>query len=200
MSGPPSQGSADSTSALSGQVCASCGRPRLTSGADECCADIGRTQTSLTMFAASPPKPYNWRLTEQEKQQAVKMYQAGDSCGTISARFGVSRQSMHGVLKLRTTMRDRIEALPRKTPTALRVKRNRSLRRYRSRAARITRAQIRAVWERDQVCQDCGGIGTDIDHILGVAKGGQTTMENLQLLCEPCHFAKTGAELRKGVA
>ena len=57
MSAQPSQESADLTSDLSGPVCASCGRQRSMSGAGECCAGIGPTQTSMTTFAPSLAAP-----------------------------------------------------------------------------------------------------------------------------------------------
>lgn len=140
-----------------------------------------------------------WRLTEEQKQEATSRYEAGESCGAIAKDYGVSRQSMWDVLRRRTEMRDRIEALPRKEQTAIRTKRAAALKRYRSRADRITRAQIREVWARDQVCQMCGEEGEEIDHILPVSMGGQTEMANLQLLCKPCHTEKSRAE-RKGVS
>jgi hypothetical protein len=46
-----------------------------------------------------------WRLTEEQKEEAVRMYDAGLSCAQIGDYFGTTRQSMHGVLRLRTTMR-----------------------------------------------------------------------------------------------
>lgn len=53
MSDQPSPRSADSTLALSAQVCASCGRPRLTSGDAGCCGGIGRMPSSTTTCATS---------------------------------------------------------------------------------------------------------------------------------------------------
>lgn len=141
-----------------------------------------------------------WRLTEAEKQEAVSHYQAGESCGRVAARFGVSRQSMWDVLHRRTEMRDRIAALPRvEDRSKIQAKRKRALERYRSRAARITRPQIRAVKARDTACVKCGAPGTDIDHIVPVRKGGQTEMDNLQLLCELCHIEKSRADYGEGV-
>lgn len=136
-----------------------------------------------------------WRLTEPQKSQATALYEEGFSIGKIAAQYGVSRQSMWDVLRRRTTMRDRLDALPRKDPTAIRLKRLHALRRYRSRADRITRAQIRAVIARDVVCQACGGPGKDIDHIIPVSKGGGTDLKNLQLLCRCCHQKKSRREL-----
>lgn len=54
-----------------------------------------------------------WRLTEEQKEEAVSFYRAGESCGQVAKRFGLSRQGMWDVLRRRTEMRDRIEALPR---------------------------------------------------------------------------------------
>ena len=140
-----------------------------------------------------------WRLSEHQKRQAAAMYESGLSLGKVAIQFAVSRQSMWDVLRRRTTLRDRIAALPRKPPTTVRLKRLKALRRYRARAKRITRAQILTVMERDKVCRVCAKPGTDIDHILEVSRGGQTELFNLQLLCRTCHRQKSGKALRKGV-
>lgn len=136
-----------------------------------------------------------WRLTELQKSQATALYEGGLSIREVAAKFGVSRQSMWDVLRRRTTMRDRVEALPRKEPTAIRTKRLQTLRRYRSRADRITRTQIRAVLERDVICKMCGNPGQDVDHVLAVSRGGRTELANLQLLCRDCHRKKSRQEL-----
>jgi hypothetical protein len=73
------------------------------------------------------------------------------------------------------------------------------LKRYRAKAARITREQVRAVKERDKACRRCKKLGTDIDHIIPVHRGGQTELSNLQLLCRPCHHQKSRQD-RKEVA
>lgn len=54
----------------------------------------------------------------------------------------------------------------------------------------------RSVWERDEGrCVDCGSdFDLQFDHIIPVAMGGASTVENLQLLCAPCNQAK-GARL-----
>jgi hypothetical protein len=40
-------------------------------------------------------------------------------------------------------------------------------------------------------CQDCGGEGTEIDHIAGPIDGDINHPDNLQLLCTECHRKKT---------
>lgn len=127
------------------------------------------------------------------------MYTSGLSLGKVAAIFGVSRQSMWDVLRRRLPLRDRLEALPRKPATVIRLKRLASLRRYRARAKRITTQQIRDVFSRDRVCRKCGGPGKDVDHVIPVHRGGQTELSNLQLLCRACHRLKSGADLRKEV-
>ena len=65
-------------------------------------------------------------------------------------------------------------------------------------AGRPTRAPIptelrRAVFERDGGrCVECGSnFDLQYDHILPVARGGATTVENLQLLCADCNRRKS---------
>lgn len=44
------------------------------------------------------------------------------------------------------------------------------------------------VFERDQVCLLCNSNkDLTIDHIIPVAKGGKTTIENLRILCRACN-------------
>jgi hypothetical protein len=42
-----------------------------------------------------------------------------------------------------------------------------------------------------KTCNYCGNIGNEVDHIIELAAGGDNTLENLQVLCSPCHKAKT---------
>lgn len=141
------------------------------------------------------------KLTPEQVQESIRLYQEEQlSLGKIAKQMGVSRQSMHDLLKRRIKLRDRIEALPRvEDRSKIQEKRRAALKRYRERAKRITAAQIKEVWERDQVCVKCGAEGRDIDHILPVSQGGQTEMDNLQLLCKPCHINKSRQDW-KGVS
>ena|SRR6185312_12441388 len=189
MSSTFSAASADSVSDLSEPECEPSRSVRLIHIAEKSSPSIGRKPQSVRTSG-------QWRLTEPQKVQATDLYEQGHSIGKIAALFKVSRQSMWDVLRRRTTMRERVAALPRKSPTAIRKKRLKALRRYRAKAARITRPQIRAVMERDKVCRMCSGPATDIDHIIPVSRGGQTEMENLQLLCRPCHHQKSRLDRR----
>ena len=65
-----------------------------------------------------------------------------------------------------------------------------------SKAWRTVRA---AVLDRDNnACVQCGAGGRlEVDHKVPIAAGGAVLDEgNLQTLCRPCHFAKTGDEAR----
>lgn len=56
------------------------------------------------------------------------------------------------------------------------------------------------VLKRDRfTCQKCGATAKDgaklhVDHIIPVSKGGQTTMSNLQTLCERCNIGKSNKD------
>lgn len=66
----------------------------------------------------------------------------------------------------------------------------------------FTRKQRLEIWNRaDGHCQSCGmkmkaGEG-EYDHIIALAHGGETDVENGQLLCYPCHKPKTASD--KGI-
>lgn len=70
----------------------------------------------------------------------------------------------------------------------------------------VTDDQKTALLERqNHLCQECAcpvSIGSyssaDIDHIIPRHLGGKTVLENLQIICVPCHRTKTGLE-SKGV-
>jgi 5-methylcytosine-specific restriction enzyme A len=52
-----------------------------------------------------------------------------------------------------------------------------------------------AIRERDQhTCRICGRLGTVVDHIVPLWKGGSDDADNKQTLCPPCHDAKTAQE------
>jgi 5-methylcytosine-specific restriction endonuclease McrA len=62
----------------------------------------------------------------------------------------------------------------------------------RSRRGFIADELRQQVWRRDRGrCVECG-LAEDLqyDHIIPVASGGATTLENLQLLCRSCNAAK----------
>lgn len=67
--------------------------------------------------------------------------------------------------------------------------------RGRNRNPYITAGLRRAVQARDgNKCVRCGADGgLEIDHIVEVARGGQTVLENLQSLCHSCHQGKSAA-------
>lgn len=63
----------------------------------------------------------------------------------------------------------------------------------RSRRPHIPRELRRAVFERDggRCVECCSNFDLQYDHILPIALGGATSLENLQLLCGPCNRAKS---------
>jgi hypothetical protein len=61
-------------------------------------------------------------------------------------------------------------------------------------AARFIPSEVRArVWERDGGrCARCGSVSDlEFDHIIPVAKGGNSTENNIELLCLPCNRRKS---------
>ena len=45
-------------------------------------------------------------------------------------------------------------------------------------------------------CEHCQAIGKlDVDHVIAIADGGTGTIDNTQVLCKPCHVAKTLRDL-----
>lgn len=46
----------------------------------------------------------------------------------------------------------------------------------------------------DPNCRRCGKPGSHADHIVAICLGGETTPENMTLLCAPCSRSKTAQE------
>ena len=58
-------------------------------------------------------------------------------------------------------------------------------------STRSWRAIRAIVLQRDGFqCQQCGGIGTEVDHIHPVSEGGTDHPGNLRALCHACHAAR----------
>ena len=54
----------------------------------------------------------------------------------------------------------------------------------------------RVIREASGLCEICARPGDEVDHLIPVAKGGTWARENLWLLCESCHDAKSKKERR----
>lgn len=61
---------------------------------------------------------------------------------------------------------------------------------HREKQAALTRAK--------GACERCGSGGRlEVDHIVPLRDGGANTRANLQVLCQPCHKAKTRVDRRR---
>lgn len=63
----------------------------------------------------------------------------------------------------------------------------------------VPRALAKIVRARDNYeCQVCGRDAHLVDHIINVKRGGTDDLDNLQVLCQPCHDEKTAREREAG--
>lgn len=46
------------------------------------------------------------------------------------------------------------------------------------------------------VCEHCGDVASEVDHITPLADGGTHRHDNLRALCKPCHSRRTAADHR----
>ena len=71
-----------------------------------------------------------------------------------------------------------------------------SLKRIRGRALQTIRREMIAKDPRCAMCRRIlAGIDWQVDHIKPIYKGGKDTPDNRQLLCSPCHDAKTAKDM-----
>jgi 5-methylcytosine-specific restriction endonuclease McrA len=141
---------------------------------------FGREQTAALMTAqsAAPVRivQYNgrtWWLFEDEYYWSATSY------------------TNHDVLALIRDRQRRQQSKLDRAHMALRMEQQPTQRR-----GPLPRVLKMAVFERDNGrCTQCGStFDLQYDHVIPVAMGGATTMENLQLLCSPCNQSK-GAHL-----
>lgn len=65
------------------------------------------------------------------------------------------------------------------------------------------RKRDRALRRDNYLCQPCMRAGriqpaSEVDHIVGLAFGGDDNDDNLEAICTPCHKAKTARESQAG--
>lgn len=123
------------------------------------------------------------KLTQEQADESVRLYDSGESLATVATRFGVSRQGMWDLLRRRTTMRSRIR---HGADNAF----------YRGGSFqddqahdKVEKALLRGELVRSDYCETCGGSG----HM----KDGRTTIQGhhddynkpleVRWLCQECH-------------
>lgn len=64
-------------------------------------------------------------------------------------------------------------------------------------AAKIMLAAFRRAGGRCEACSAKITAGAEYDHVLPVALGGESTLDNCQVLCRACHAAKTAGDVKQ---
>lgn len=142
------------------------------------------------------------KLTEEQVDESVRLYEQGLSCGAIAGYWDVSRQSMWDVLRRRTTMRQR-----ERFGEDNRFYRNGSTADDQAQNM-LEQALEHGRMQRVSVCEQCG------DH--GAFKDGRNKVQahhpdynkplEVQWLCQKCHHAwhmtnvARPKEVRRGLA
>ena len=123
------------------------------------------------------------KLTPEQAEESVRLYDQGLSCGQIGAYFGVSRQSMWDLLRRRTTMRSR-----------LRYGKDNHF--YRGGTTADDKAQNLleqaledGIIERHYICEACGDSGAFVDGRNKVQAHHDDYNKPLTVrwLCQKCH-------------
>jgi hypothetical protein len=74
---------------------------------EHCRRVIGHHRPNLPVFEDIRTLPMLKKLTADQVEEAVRLYDEGASCGQLAERYGVTRQGMWDLLRRRTTMRPR---------------------------------------------------------------------------------------------
>lgn len=122
------------------------------------------------------------KLTEDQKAQAVALYDRGQSIGDVAAGLGVSRQSMWDVLRRRTTMRPRHRY--GKENHFYRGSKDDDLAQ-----GAIEKAILRGKIKRPEICEKCGRSSKFRDGRSGIQAhhGDYNKPLDVLWLCQPCH-------------
>lgn len=133
------------------------------------------------------------KLTEAQAAQSVDLYRDGLSLGQIAARFGVTRQSMHDLLKRRIELRPQ-----------LRFGKDNHF--YRDGRRAVDRAQnkLEKAIARGEVvprpCEVCGTEGTMADgrRLVQAHHDDYSRPLDVRWLCQPCHHEWHKTHTAKG--
>lgn len=122
-------------------------------------------------------------LTDQDKEDAVRFYDSGESIQFVADRFAVTRQAMHDILKRRTTMRDN-----KKYGEDNHFHRGTKARK--SAHGKVEKAILRGDLTRPDSCEEC-------EEIPETMKDGRTSIQahhddydeplKVRWLCQQCH-------------
>lgn len=130
------------------------------------------------------------KLGRQPKYQDCTKEHSSFSAGTYEYRFGTWRKALEAFVAWANEGIYPETTAPNHSPTQQR------------RTPRNVNWRLRAlVLLRDGArCQLCGaearnGATLQVDHVVPWSKGGETTFENLQVLCHVCNIGKSNAQL-----
>lgn len=124
------------------------------------------------------------KLTQEQIQEAVRLYDDGLSCGVVADRMGVSRQSMWKVLRRRTEMR------PREKYGADNVFYRGGWRSSDRAQNKMEKAIERGELVRPDTCENCGkrpGQGKDGRSLIQGHHDDYNRPLDVRWLCQPCH-------------
>lgn len=130
------------------------------------------------------------RLGKQPKYQDLAGHDSSFSAGTYEKRFGTWRKALEAFVEWANEGTVSVqESSEQSTVSVRRANRNVN---WRMRALVLMRDGAR--------CQLCGaearsGALLHVDHIVPWSKGGETVLENLQVLCNVCNIGKSDVEL-----
>ena len=107
-------------------------------------------------------------------------------CGSGRSKFSLDEAEMKGLSLSPSDVAEAVAELSTSPFSRILERRNRR---------DIPAPVRREVMERDGCCRHCGAVDDlSIDHIVPFSRGGQDTVENLQVLCRPCN-SKKGAKV-----
>ncbi|MGZ3756959.1 MAG: homing endonuclease associated repeat-containing protein [Mucilaginibacter sp.] len=137
-------------------------------------------------------------LGRQPKYNEIKKPLSKYSTGPYESRFGTWRKALEGFVEFINTDNDKTQEVENEEITTEMVQENEIVFKHKTKRTPSERLKVQVLMRDGNKCKLCGitltGENIHFDHILAWSKGGETVLENLQILCAPHNLAKGNVE------
>lgn len=133
-------------------------------------------------------------LGRQPKRREMKTPLSKYSEGAYVRRFGSWTKSLEAFVDYINVVPDKIEKIQNEEPEIEKINNTEIIHKHKTKRAPSERLKVQVLMRDGNKCKLCGitvtGENIHYDHIIPWSKGGETVLENLQVLCETHNLAK----------